>query len=85
MVRKYLQSLETFPKSIKKKTTQNDSRTPIQPVLGFVDKLVKLGKSFELHVIPDMGHRVSLNDEALARFLLYTALFLARCYKGDRG
>jgi len=64
---------------------QNDSRTPIQPVLDFVDKLVKLGKSFELHVIPDMGHRVSLNDEALARFLLYTALFLARCYKGEQG
>ena len=62
---------------------QNDSRTPIQPVLNSVERLVKLGKSFELHVIPDMGHRVSLNDEALARFLLYAVSFLTKCYKED--
>ncbi len=60
---------------------QNDSRTPIQPVLSFVEKLIELGKSFEFHVIPDMGHMVSLNDEALAKYLLYAGLFLVRCYR----
>lgn len=60
---------------------QNDSRTPIQPVLDFVSKLVSTGKSFELHVLPDIGHTVSLNNEALAKFLLYAAMFLSRCYK----
>jgi dipeptidyl aminopeptidase/acylaminoacyl peptidase len=59
---------------------QNDSRTPIQPVLDFVSKLISFGKSFELHVLPDIGHAVSLNNEALAKFLLYAAMFLSRCY-----
>ncbi|MCS7099640.1 MAG: prolyl oligopeptidase family serine peptidase, partial [Sulfolobales archaeon] len=59
---------------------QNDSRTPIQPVLEFVRKLVARGKTFELHVLPDMGHTVSLNNEALSKFLLYVAVFLARYY-----
>ncbi|MCX8184745.1 MAG: prolyl oligopeptidase family serine peptidase [Sulfolobales archaeon] len=59
---------------------QNDSRTPIQPVLEFIKKLIERGKTFELHVLPDIGHTVSLNNEALAKFLLYVAAFLARCY-----
>ncbi|MEM4927770.1 MAG: prolyl oligopeptidase family serine peptidase [Sulfolobales archaeon] len=59
---------------------QNDSRTPIQPVLDFINKLVARGKTFELHVLPDIGHTVSLSNEALAKFLMYAAVFLARCY-----
>lgn len=59
---------------------QNDSRTPIQPVLEFVNKLVLRGKTFELHILPDIGHAVSLSNEALAKFLAYVAMFLARCY-----
>ncbi len=59
---------------------QNDSRTPIQPVLEFVRRLVALGKTFELHVLPDIGHAVSLSNEPLAKFLTYVAAFLARCY-----
>ncbi|MEM1747937.1 MAG: prolyl oligopeptidase family serine peptidase, partial [Sulfolobales archaeon] len=57
-----------------------DSRTPIQPVLDFINKLVARGKTFELHVLPDIGHTVSLSNEALAKFLMYAAVFLARCY-----
>jgi len=73
----YVESLES-PLCIVQ--PQNDSRTPIQPVLNFVNKLVTRGKTFELHVLPDIGHTVSLSNEALAKFLTYAAMFLTRCY-----
>jgi len=57
---------------------QNDSRTPLKPVLKFVQKLVEYNKTFELHVVSDIGHTISLDRRALAKFLLYTALFLER-------
>ena len=38
---------------------QNDTRTPLRPVLRYAQKLLELGKRFELHVIPDMGHYLS--------------------------
>lgn len=59
---------------------QNDSRTPVGPILDFAKELIKLGKSFELHVLPDIGHLAILDKEPLAKFLAYTAMFLARCY-----
>ena len=57
---------------------QNDSRTPLKPVLRFVEKLVEYNKIFELHVVPDIGHTISLDRRALAKFLFYTALFLEK-------
>lgn len=57
---------------------QNDSRTPLKPVLRFVQKLVEYNKIFELHVVPDIGHTISLDRRALAKFLFYTALFLEK-------
>jgi dipeptidyl aminopeptidase/acylaminoacyl peptidase len=60
---------------------QNDSRTPLRPVLKFTQKLLEHGKTFELHVVPDIGHAISLDRRALAKFLLYTALFLDKYMK----
>jgi dipeptidyl aminopeptidase/acylaminoacyl peptidase len=57
---------------------QNDSRTPLKPVLKFIQKLVEYNKTFELHVVPDIGHTISLDRRALAKFLFYTALFLEK-------
>ncbi|MGC9182210.1 alpha/beta fold hydrolase [Thermogladius sp.] len=57
---------------------QNDSRTPLQPVLRFVEKLMKAGKTFELHVIPDIGHAITRPDK-LAQVLVYAAYFLDKC------
>lgn len=39
--------------------SQNDTRTPLRPVLRYAQRLLELGKRFELHVIPDMGHYIS--------------------------
>ena len=35
---------------------QNDSRTPLKPVLRYMFKLSELGKTFEAHIVPDIGH-----------------------------
>ncbi|MCC6053264.1 MAG: S9 family peptidase [Desulfurococcaceae archaeon] len=60
---------------------QNDSRTPLKPVLKFTQKLLEHGKTFELHVVPDIGHAISLDRIALAKFLFYTVLFLDKYMK----
>ena len=60
---------------------QNDSRTPLKPVLKFVQRLMELGKTFELHIIPEIGHAIGLDRKSLASFLLYTALFLEKYLK----
>jgi len=56
---------------------QNDSRTPLKPVLRYVSKLLELGKTFELHVAPDMGHVIRTMDDAV-KILLPALLFLKR-------
>jgi dipeptidyl aminopeptidase/acylaminoacyl peptidase len=63
---------------------QNDSRTPLKPVMRFVQRLAELGKTFEFHVIPDIGHAISLERSSLAKFLLYTALFLGKYLQTSR-
>jgi dipeptidyl aminopeptidase/acylaminoacyl peptidase len=63
---------------------QNDSRTPLRPVMRFVQRLAELGKTFEFHVIPDIGHAISLERGSLAKFLLYTALFLGKYLQTSR-
>lgn len=57
---------------------QNDSRTPLKPVLRFVSKLHEYGKRFELHVAPDMGHTINTVEDAL-KILLPEVLFLKKC------
>jgi dipeptidyl aminopeptidase/acylaminoacyl peptidase len=57
---------------------QNDSRCPLRPIMKFAYKLMELGKPFELHVIPDIGHAISLDSEALSRYLLYATMFLRK-------
>jgi len=56
---------------------QNDSRTPLKPVLKYVSRLLELGKVFELHVAPDMGHVIRTMDDAV-KVLLPALLFLKR-------
>ncbi len=57
---------------------QNDTRTPLRPILKFVEKLQDLGKKYELHVVPDMGHVIISIDDAV-KVLLPLLLFLKRC------
>ena len=44
---------------------QNDTRTPLKPILEYCMKLLELGKGFELHVVPDMGHIIIRLDDAI--------------------
>ncbi len=44
---------------------QNDSRTPLKPVLKFVNKLLELNKRFEVHIIPDMGHLITTSEDLI--------------------
>ncbi|RLE74268.1 MAG: hypothetical protein DRJ56_07830 [Thermoprotei archaeon] len=63
---------------------QNDTRTPLRPVLRLVERLLELGKTFELHVIPDAGHAIVKVEDAL-KVLLPMALFLDRYLRSGGG
>ncbi|RLF20077.1 MAG: hypothetical protein DRZ82_03485 [Thermoprotei archaeon] len=54
---------------------QNDTRTPLRPVLRYVMKLLELGKTFELHVVPDMGH-VIRSIEDILKIVMPAIIFL---------
>ncbi len=56
---------------------QNDTRTPLKPILRFMELASERGKSFEAHISPDMGHSIS-KVEDLIKILLPAALFLVR-------
>jgi len=56
---------------------QNDSRTPLKPVLHFMEKALESSKTFEAHIAPDMGHTVNTINDAI-KILLPAILFLAR-------
>ncbi|MEB3778670.1 MAG: S9 family peptidase [Desulfurococcales archaeon] len=56
---------------------QNDTRTPLKPVLKFMERALEQGKSFEAHIAPDMGHTVNTVDDAI-KLLLPAILFLTR-------
>lgn len=59
--------------------SQNDSRTPLMPVLKYAQELQSLNRRFEMHVIPDMGHSVtSVKDAVDLIFPAFT--FLKRLY-----
>ena len=56
---------------------QNDTRTPLKPVLKYMERLLEYGKRFEAHIIPDMGHIITRVDDMLK--LVYPAIiFLKR-------
>lgn len=54
---------------------QNDSRTLLKPVLRYIEKLLENKATFELHVIPDMGHVMRSIDDVF-RVLLPAVVFL---------
>ena len=56
---------------------QNDTRTPLKPVIKYMERLLELGKVFEAHIAPDMGHIILTTDDAL-KILLPAILFLKR-------
>lgn len=56
---------------------QNDTRTPLKPVLKYAVKLLELGKRFELHVLPEVGHAITKTDDLL-RLLFPAVLFLGK-------
>ncbi len=59
---------------------QNDTRTPLKPVLRYMNRLLELGKTFEAHIAPDMGHRIVKMDDAV-KILLPALIFLERYLK----
>ncbi len=54
---------------------QNDTRTPLKPVLRYMEKLLDHGKVFEAHIVPDMGHVLTTMEEAV-KILLPALIFL---------
>jgi dipeptidyl aminopeptidase/acylaminoacyl peptidase len=60
---------------------QNDSRTPLKPVLRFMERALELGKSFEAHIAPDIGHAINTVDDVI-KILLPAILFLKRVDEG---
>lgn len=61
--------------------SQNDSRTPLLPVLRYAQKLHELNKRFEMHVIPDMGHMITKVKDVVDLFFP-AFVFLEKMY-GD--
>ena len=56
--------------------SQNDTRTPLVPVLIHDQELQKGGKTFEFHVIPNLGHAI---DDAID-LLLPALIFLKKLF-----
>ena len=56
---------------------QNDTRTPLKPVLKLMNKLLEHGKTFEAHITPDMGHVINTIDDAV-KILLPALIFLKK-------
>ncbi len=59
---------------------QNDTRTPLKPILRYMNELLELGKTFEAHIIPDMGHFIATMDDAI-KILLPALVFLEKQLK----
>jgi len=57
---------------------QNDTRTPLKPVLKLINAMLDKGKNFEAHIVPDMGHVVNTVEDAM-KILLPAILFLHKC------
>ena len=76
----------TYAKNVKRPvciiTSQNDSRTPIKPVLRYAMELANLAGTFELHALPDMGHNVG-STQGLIDILLPGLAFLHKQFPAD--
>lgn len=59
--------------------SQNDTRTPLTPVLKYVQKLQENNKTFYLHVIPNLGHAIYKIDDAID-LLLPALIFLKKMF-----
>ncbi|ADX85853.1 alpha/beta hydrolase family protein [Saccharolobus islandicus] len=59
--------------------SQNDTRTPLVPVLRYVQELQKGWKTFEFHVIPNLGHTIYKIDDAID-LLLPALIFLKKLF-----
>lgn len=57
---------------------QNDTRTPLKPVLKLLSLLLERDKSFEAHIVPDLGHAINTIEDAM-KILLPMVLFLKKC------
>ncbi len=57
---------------------QNDTRTPLKPILRLMYRLLETGKAFEAHITPDMGHVIYTVEDA-EKILLPALLFINRC------
>ena len=59
----------TYAKNVRRPlcivTSQNDSRTPMMPVLRYAMMLQESGAKFELHSIPDMGHTIRTTKDVM--------------------
>ena len=53
----------------------NDSRVPLKPVLKYALKLHELGKTFELHVVPEEGHGPQRVENILRQMLAIVEFF----------
>jgi dienelactone hydrolase len=71
----------TYVKNVKKPlciiASQNDSRTPLKPVLRYVTELANHPGTFEFHAIPDAGHTAPTSQD-LIDILLPGIAFLHR-------
>ena len=56
---------------------QNDTRCPLKPMMKLVEELMKRGRVFELHVLPDLGHNLTKVSD-IAKYLVYTLMFLKK-------
>ncbi len=71
----------THVKNVKKPvciiSSQNDSRTPMKPVLRYAMSLLDQGVKFELHSVPEMGHLMRSSQDVMD--IVYPAIgFLQR-------
>ena len=62
--------------------SQNDSRTPLKPVLRYVTELSNHAGTFEFHAIPDMGHTTRTAQD-LIDLLLPGIIFLQKQFAPD--
>jgi dipeptidyl aminopeptidase/acylaminoacyl peptidase len=62
--------------------SQNDSRTPIKPVLRYAMELANHKGTFELHSVHDMGHSVGSN-QGLVEILFPAIAFLYKQFPPD--
>ncbi len=65
-------------------SSQNDSRTPMKPVLRYAMALLEQGSRFELHAIPDMGHAL-WTTENMMNVTYPMITFLIKEFPPDQG